>query len=168
MPDRASPEWGKPKPQLTVQTGMGELAKIPKHPAQMTEGEMMSRYFDPAYKFDTAAGKSAEPFFAQPGHYLESPTREAPVPRTLPKDPAPVQASPGLWSGTPLPRKEPAAQPVAPAKSEASEPLLSHERPPERSSPPPADRFAGFAGWGQGRPGAAHRGGNDYYGSDWD
>lgn len=173
MPDRDSPDWGKPKPQLTVVTDAGELAKIPKHPAQMTEGELMDRYFDPAYKFDTATGKSTEPFFAQTGHLLESPTHVTPPPRAFPAPSALAQPSVGLWGGATLtnepgahtPRLEPASTPTPPADPRDAAPLLPHERMTERPSPPQTDRFTGIEGWGRNAGQGAR---NDYYGSDWD
>ena len=185
MPDRTTPEWGRNKPQLTVKTDAGELAKIPKHPAQMTEGELMERYFDPAYKFDTATGKSTEPFFTQPGRYVDSPTRETPAPQVFPSA-AVGRTAPGLWGGgaglwggaakTPAPvaqpqehkaslESKPDAKPEPAARNETEAPLLPHERAPESRSPPQVDPFAGFEGWGRN---AARGGGNDYYGSDWD
>lgn len=186
MPDRNSPDWGKPKPQPTVRTGEGELAKIPKHPARMSESELMERYFNPNYKYDLATGKSAEPFFAQPGHEMESPTRETPPTLGRPSQAAPAQASAGLWGGGALAPAPAPAQPSqglwggaplsAPPRSDSPKsdvptppedraPLLPHERAAEAPPSPQADRYAGFEGWGRN---AGHRGGNDYFGSDWD
>lgn len=167
MPDRNSPDWGKPKPQPTVRTGEGELAKIPKHPSRMSESELMERYFNPDYKYDLATGKSAEPFFAQPGHEMESPTRETPPTLGLPSHAAPAPASAGMWGGAPLsapPRSESPKSDI-PTPPEDRAPLLPHERTQEAPPSPQADRFAGFEGWGRN---AGHRGGNDYFGSDWD
>lgn len=163
MPDRTAPEWGKPKPQPTVKTGAGELAPIPKHPAQMTEGELHERYFSPGYSFDTATGKSTEPFFAQPGHLLESPTRETP-PQSYPAASAPVRPSPGLW-GSAAPAPAPVPQRPKPDPSAEEAPLLSHERFGGSAAAPETDRFAGFEGWGRN---AGQGGRGDYFGSDWD
>ena len=154
MPDRNSPEWGTIKPQLTVRTDAGELAKIPKHPARMTEGELMERYFDPGYKFDTATGKSIEPFFTKPGSLVDSPTREMPGPWNMPANPAPAQPTarlwggesptpapapaqpaPGLWGGAPL-AQTPNPEPVQPSPGLWGGAPIAHSPESEAATPP--------------------------------
>jgi hypothetical protein len=175
MPDRSPPDWGQPKPQLTVKTAEGELAPIPAHPARMTEGDLHRRYFNPDYAYDAKGGLDSGGFFAQANRFTESPTREAPFsfpPGSAPQAMAALPVRPAGPPAAPAPAAATGSARSATPESDPEEaaPLLPHERldapAAGRPAPSPEDRFRGLRGWG--RDAGYGGGGNDYGGSVWD